>query len=162
MNIRSMNSQQKLKLCRELIREYKMKPLTFEGGFYLETFRSDTCSSILFLITRQNFSRLHRLPTAEIYNFYFGDPVNMINIARNGKLAFITLGNNFETGEKFQHVVPGGCWQASYLSEGGVFAMMGTIMAPAFKIGDFEDATKYKQTMLDNYPDCNKLLEKLI
>ena len=48
MNIRSMNSQQKLKLCRELIREYKMKPLTFEGGFYLETFRSDTCSSILF------------------------------------------------------------------------------------------------------------------
>jgi predicted cupin superfamily sugar epimerase len=179
MDISSMNKKQKSALCRELIKKYNMAPLPFEGGYYVETFRSKTiiensqttgkkmsprriCSIILYMITRESFSRLHRLPTEEIYSFYFGDTVNMINISKNGNLSFFKLGSNYMEGQKFQHIVPGDCWQASYLDEDGVFAMMGTTMSPAFEISDFEDALNYKQEIMSRYPEHGCLLEKLI
>ena len=174
-----MNNKQKLALCRNLIKKYNMAPLPFEGGYYVETFRSkkiiktsqapgkkagtgSICSTILYMITRESFSRLHRLPTEEVYSFYFGDTVNMINIGEDGKFSFLKLGDNYIEGQKFQHIVPGNCWQASYLDEDGVFAMMGTMMSPAFEIVDFEDASKYKQAIMSIYPEHSGLLEKLI
>jgi len=179
MDISNMDNKQKLALCRDLIKKYNMAPLPFEGGYYAETSRSkkiiensqapgkkakpgSICSTILYMITRDSFSRLHRLPTEEIYSFYFGDTVNMINIDKDGNFSLLKLGDDYTEGQKFQHIVPGNCWQASYLDKDGVFAMMGTTVSPAFEIGDFEDALKYKQEIMSRYPEHSGLLEKLI
>ncbi len=192
MDYKSLSRSQKIKTCRNLIVKYKMKPLAFEGGFYTEIFRSGIMldndslqgeyhkrksngpdefgglhyrsigSSILFMITRDCFSKLHRLPTEEIYNFYFGDPVNMINITEKSSISFTILGNNIEEGEKFYHIVPKNCWQAAYLVEGGIFAMMGTVMSPGFERSDYEGASRHRSSLLAEHPEHSRLLNKLI
>jgi len=192
MEYNSLSRSQKIKTCKKLIVKYKMKPLAFEGGYYTEIFRSGIMldidslpgehhkresnepdesgvlhyrsigSSILFMVTRDCFSKLHRVPTEEIYNFYFGDPVNMINITEKGSISFTILGNNIEEGEKFYHIVPKNCWQASNLVEGGIFAMMGTVMSPGFERSDYEGASEYRSSLLAEHPQHSLLLNKLI
>jgi predicted cupin superfamily sugar epimerase len=41
-----------------------------------------------------------------------------------------------------QTVVPAGVWQGSMLRAGGVFALLGTTMAPGFDFNDYEAADR--------------------
>ncbi|HMB91137.1 MAG TPA: cupin domain-containing protein, partial [Rhodothermales bacterium] len=116
-----------------------LQPLPEEGGFYAETYRAafslapDTLPSafaaerslataIYYLLTPDTFSALHRLPGDEIYHFYLGDPVELLQLHPNSKGEVITLGQDLQQGMRLQHVVPGGVWQGSRLAEGGAWA----------------------------------------
>jgi predicted cupin superfamily sugar epimerase len=96
-------------------------------------------TAIYYLLEPGAFSKMHRLPTDEIYHFYLGGPVRMLQLGPGGGRV-VTLGNDLLAGHLPQLVVPRGVWQGSELIEGNAFALLGTTMAPGFDFTDFEAA----------------------
>ncbi len=130
----------------------QLQPHPKEGGFFAETYRSATTMSlpagtrylataIFYLLTPQSFSEMHRLPGDEIFHFYLGDPVEMLQLHRDSSSEVIVLGADIASGMKLQHVVPGGVWQGSRLRKGGAFALLGTTMSPGFAYEDYVSGT---------------------
>jgi predicted cupin superfamily sugar epimerase len=135
--------------AEEVIKQLRLEPLPEEGGFYRETYRSAEnwhmkdsdqsralSTAIYFLVTPETWSAFHRLTSDEIFHFYLGDPVEMMQIDKSGKSTIHILGQDLEAGMKPQITVPMGNWQSSKLLEGGSWALLGTTVSPGF---DFED-----------------------
>ena len=93
---------------------------------------------------------MHRLPTDEIYHFYMGDPVDQLQLLKDGSGRIVRLGQDFLKGEKLQSVTPAHCWHGSRLVPGGEFALMGTTMAPAYTDSDYEDGVR--EELINLYP----------
>jgi len=153
-----------------------LKPLPQEGGFYAELYRSDEklpgehlprrysgerCfgTSVYFLLTPDTFSALHRLTSDEIYHFYFGDPVEMLQLSEQGAGQIVTLGTDLHRGMRPQLVVPRGTWQGSRLISGGRFALLGTTVVPGFEFADFELADR--ERLLAGHPRFSTLIREL-
>jgi uncharacterized protein len=141
--------------AEDLIRMLSLVPLPGEGGFFKETYRSRlllpaatlpggygderaASTAIYYLLTRDHFSAMHRLRGDEVYHFYMGDPVEMLQLRGNGTGEAVIIGRNIANGMAPQVVVPAGVWQGSRLMAGGAFALLGTTMAPGFDARDFE------------------------
>jgi predicted cupin superfamily sugar epimerase len=139
--------------AQALITRLGLEPLPGEGGFYRETYRSperiaaaalparynadkSLGTAIYYLLTPDAFSALHRLRTDEIYHFYLGDPVTMLQLHPDGTSRTLVLGPDLRAGQELQCAVPRGVWHGTHLNRGGEFALLGTTMAPGF---DFED-----------------------
>lgn len=120
-----------------------------EGGFYRETYRSSCAwpvggapgavdgarplsTAIYYLLTPETVSALHRLDGDEVFHFYLGDPVEMLQLHADGSGVVLTLGTDLAAGMRPQVHVPAGCWQGSRLAPGGCFALLGTTMTPGF------------------------------
>jgi predicted cupin superfamily sugar epimerase len=143
-------------LTPEQVREIlHLEPHPIEGGYFFETYKSaDNLSgaslpsaysgeralstAIFYMLTPDTFSALHRLPGDEMFHFYLGDPVEMLQLKPDGTGEAILLGQNIAAGMRLQHNVPGGVWQGCRLCPGGKFALMGTTMAPGFAYDDYE------------------------
>ena len=102
---------------------------------------------------------MHKLLTDEIFHFYLGDPVTMLQIHPDGHSETITLGPDIFAGQNVQCIVSANVWQGMYLNEGGGFALMGTTVAPAFDFEDFEVADR--DTLLKEYPGHAELIKRL-
>lgn len=127
-----------------------LKPLPVEGGYFRETYRSADrlpskdkalATAIYYLLTPDTFSALHRLPTDEIFHFYLGGPVTMLQLGPTGGQV-LTLGPDLVAGQQPQVVVPRGVWQGSFLQVGSDFALLGTTMAPGFDFADYENGQR--------------------
>ena len=81
---------------------------------------------------------LHRLPQDELFHFYLGDPVEMLQIFPSEEAKIITLGQSLASGEALQVLVPGGIWQGTRLREGGKWALLGCTVVPGFEYADNE------------------------
>ena len=153
-----------------------MKPLQKEGGFYVETYRAqdkiskahlpgrltgerNLATAILYLLMPETLSRLHKLTSDEIYHFYLGDAVIMLQLHPDGSSQVIELGHNIKKGQNLQIAVPANSWQGAFLKHGGSFALMGTTVVPGFEFEDFELAETDK--LLQQYPDRRDLILKL-
>jgi predicted cupin superfamily sugar epimerase len=157
--------------AEQIIELFGMKPLPGEGGYYVETYRSrekiariglterNFGSAILYLLTPDTFSALHRLRSDEIFHFYLGDTVTMLQLHPDGTGEVITLGQDILNGQRVQVTVPKDTWQGCMLNEGGRFALMGTTVAPAFEFADFEAASRDK--LLKQYTDHRDLIVRL-
>lgn len=156
--------------AEQAIEFLKLQPHPVEGGFFRETYRSagslqrdgltrSIGTAIYYLLTPKTVSALHRLPGDEVFHFYLGDPVRMLQLWPDGSTRTLTLGTNLETGEVPQLVVPGGVWQGSVLIEGGKFALLGATMAPGFDYADYEAGNRAKLT--GAYPAVAKMIERL-
>ncbi len=162
--------------AEELIDILGLKPLPMEGGYFRETYRSqDTisgealpdryseskslCTAIYYLLTPDTCSKIHRLPTDEIFHFYLGDPVYLLQLWPDGTSKSITLGTEIHKGQQVQLIVPHGVWQGSFLLEGGKFALMGTTVSPGFDFSDYESADRDELTR--RFPEDAELIEKL-
>lgn len=145
----------------ELIRLLRLEPLPREGGWYRETYRSaltlpasvlglshraarSAGTAIYYLLTPDTCSALHRLPTDEVFHFYLGDPVEMLQLGPRAEDGgrIVTLGPDLLAGQQVQAVVPAGVWQGRRLRTGGAFALMGTTMAPGFDFADYDAADR--------------------
>jgi predicted cupin superfamily sugar epimerase len=111
------------------------------------------------MLTPDTKSLLHRLPTDEIFHFYLGDPVLMLQLFPDGTVNTILLGQDLEAGHSAQVIVPKGVWQGSYLLEGGKFALMGTTMAPGFDFADNEIGDR--ETLISSYLSHEDLVIRL-
>ena len=138
--------------AEEVITLLQLEPLAVEGGFFRETYRSrrqlapadgfagqrSLTTAIYYLITPDDFSALHRLPGTEIFHFYCGDPVIMLQLLPDGMSRTITLGSDLASGQQPQVVVGGGIWQGCRLAPGGKWALLGTTMSPGFDLDDYQ------------------------
>ena len=153
--------------ANDIIRLLDLKPLPLEGGYFRETYRSKVVfpgrqksagTAIYYLLTPDTCSALHRLPTDELFHFYQGDPVQMLQLGPDsGKV--VMLGNDIQAGQRPQVVVPAGVWQGSCLAEGGKFTLMGTTMAPGFDFADYEAGDR--QELSARYPEFAEMIKRL-
>jgi predicted cupin superfamily sugar epimerase len=92
--------------AEELISRLGLTPHPKEGGYFRETYRAaeswpagalparyrgDRAAStaIYYLLTPPTFSALHRLQTDEVFHFYLGDPVRMLQLDGAGQGTFL-------------------------------------------------------------------------
>ncbi len=151
-------------------------PLPREGGFYAESYRSteillpdrlptrypgerSLATAIYFLLTQDSFSALHRLASDEIWHFYLGDPVQMLQLHEPAGGKVVVLGTDFDRGMRPQVVVPRGTWQGARLMPGGNFALLGATVSPGFEFADFE--LGQREPLLAAYPEFSALIAAL-
>jgi uncharacterized protein len=151
-------------------------PHPMEGGYFAETYRSAeqlaaaalppryrapraAGTAIYYLLTPETFSALHRLASDEIFHFYLGDPVEMLQLWPDGSHRVVLIGPDLEAGERPQVVVPRGIWQGARLRPGGRYALLGTTVAPGFDYADYEPATR--ALLLSLYPTAAPLITTL-
>jgi predicted cupin superfamily sugar epimerase len=152
------------------------RPLPAEGGFYVETYRAREKigsnalparytgpryfgTAILYLLTPDTFSALHRVQSDEVFHFYLGDPVTMLQLHRDRTSDVITLGRDILDGQRIQVTVPKDTWQGCFLNAGGKFALMGTTVAPGFEFADFDLANR--EELLEQYGDRREIIFRL-
>ena len=84
---------------------------------------------------------MHVLDSDEIFHFYLGDPVEMLQLYPDGRSAVFTLGPDLEAGQHVQLVVPAGVWQGTRLIGDGKVALLGCTVTPGFDYADYRSAS---------------------
>ena len=130
----------------DVIRLLELQPHAVEGGFFRETYRSPHSTAIYFLLQPGHVSELHVLPGDEIYHFYLGSPIRMLQLWPDGSGKEVLIGSDLAAGEVLQLVVPGGVWQGSRLAGDDGFALVGCTMAPGFEYSGYRNATRAELT----------------
>jgi predicted cupin superfamily sugar epimerase len=129
---------------QNLIDKYELEKHP-EGGFYKRTFlHSDNLfSSILFLLTKDNFSAFHKIKSDEQWNWYYGDDIIIHEIDVEGNYHQTILSNKKEH-LNFQYVVKANHWFASECVGKEGFAFCGCTVVPAFSFEEFELGKRHK------------------
>jgi len=144
-----------------------------EGGFYFESARSEESieagslpsrydgprslhTAIYYLLTSGSVSTMHRVRSDEVFHFYLGDPVEMLQLFPDGSHKVHMIGTDLAAGQRPQLVVAHGVWQGCRLVSGGDFALMGTTVAPGFEFSDYEQGNREELVRL--YPECRELI----
>jgi len=141
----------------DVIRALDLRPHPVEGGYFRETYRAagtvaahggtrHVSTAIYYLLKPGHVSELHVLPGDEVFHFYMGSPVRMLQLWPDGSGREITLGPNLSAGEVPQVVVPGGVWQGTRLLGDTGFALLGCTVAPGFDYADYTSATRAELT----------------
>jgi len=138
-----------------VIARYQLEALPEEGGYFRRTFYQTgeaSESSILFLVTREQFSAIHRIKSPEWFHFYEGDPVEQFIVGPDDRPQKVLLGADPQQGQQRNNRVPPNCWQGMRLCPGGEWALFGVTVRPAFEWEDFELGKR--ERLLCEYPDC--------
>jgi len=161
--------------AQEIMAKLNLKPLPQEGGYYHETYRSplrlapesldnlypgprSVSTAIYYLITPETFSAMHRITGDEMFHFYLGDPVEMLQLHTDGSSETIRIGIDILGGMVPQVLVRGGVWQGLRLVDGGKFALMGTTVAPGFEFEDFEIGDR--KTLSTQFPNHTEAIAR--
>lgn len=129
-----------------------LMPHPIEGGSFRRTYTSQgtvdlergvrpQSSAIYYLLEPGTFSEMHILDSDEIFHFYLGDPVEMLQLHPDGRSAVFTLGQNLAAGQFVQLVVPAGVWQGTRLISNGKVALLGCTVTPGFDFADYHNAS---------------------
>ena len=161
-----------------LIKHFNMARIPQEGPWFALTYNSPdvlaraalperydgpraTGSAIIALVTRTDFSAMHRLKTDEMWHYYGGDPLEMLILHPNGNGEVVVLGPDVLAGQKLQYVVPRGSWQGARPrgKSRDSYAIFGDTLAPAFEYSDFEMG--YRDELQKAYPHQAASIEQL-
>ncbi len=162
----------------QIIEALGLQPHPIEGGFFRETYRSagtipssalptgyrtgsgrSLGTAIYYLLTRDTFSEMHRLPTEEVFHLYLGGPVRMLQLFPNGEGQEVIIGSDVLAGQQPQVIVPPGVWQGSRLEPGAEFVLLGATMAPGFDYADYEQG--WRGELIEQYPRYAALIRDL-
>jgi uncharacterized protein len=147
-----------------------------EGGYYRETYRSqekihslskdkefpahrNISTAIYFLLPQGSRSKLHRIRSDELWHFYSGGTLIIVEITPKGKLIKTSLGTNIAKGETPQHLVPAGNWFGAYPKQKTEFALVGCTVAPGFDFRDLKFGSRGE--LLSRYPKAKLEILKL-
>lgn len=130
----------------------QLQPHPIEGGFFRRTYTSPgtldlPCgtrpqgTAIYYLLEPGTFSEMHVLASDEIFHFYLGDPVEMLQLHPDGRSQVFTLGPDLAAGHHVQLVVSAGVWQGTRLIGNGKVALIGCTVTPGFDFADYRSAT---------------------
>jgi predicted cupin superfamily sugar epimerase len=131
--------------------KFDFKPIAQEGGYYFSTYRSEMTvpgavagspprlagSAIYFLMGPGDFSALHQLQEDEIYHYYDGSPIALLQLFPDGTGSVTICGPEFWKGQLPQVVVRRGTWQGSRPVDARDYSLLGTTMCPGFTASDF-------------------------
>ena len=128
-----------------------VEALAFEDARYNGPRRTGT--AIYYLIEPDTYSAMHRLRSDEVFHFYAGDAVELLQLApssegRSSVGHVVVLGTDLARGERPQVVVLRGVWQGSRLLPGGRWALLGCTVSPGFEFDDYEDGSRAELTEL--------------
>ncbi|KNA07613.1 hypothetical protein SOVF_169990 [Spinacia oleracea] len=179
----------------EIVEKLKLKSHP-DGGFYIETFRDNSVTlskSLLppqykvdravstatyFLLPSGSVAHIHRVPCAETFHHYMGDPLTVIELNEmNGEVKLTRVGPNLLENEQPQYTVPPFTWFGSFptkdviISEDGshievtprdaekYYSLMGVTCAPAFH---YEDSQSSKRSeLVAKFPKYESLISLL-
>ncbi len=147
-----------------------------EGGSYTQTYKAAesipartlgnqydgaraASTAIYYLLEPGTFSEMHRLRSDEIFHFYLGDPVEMLQLWPDLSSRIVQLGADLAAAQRPQVVVPKNVWQGSRLIPGGHFALLGCTVAPGFEFADYESGQR--QALTSAYPGQRDLITVL-
>jgi uncharacterized protein len=136
----------------EIKRLLQLEPHPCEGGSFRQTYISNLrCAApqgdravgtaIYYLLETGTFSEMHVLASDEVFHFYLGDPVEMLQLWPSGRSTLLTLGPDLEKGQQVQVVVPGGVWQGTRLVGDGKVALLGCTVSPGFDYADYQSGS---------------------
>ena len=147
----------------QLIAKFNLKEHP-EGGWYSETYKCSekvtkqdgttrsASTAILFLVGAGNVSRLHRIASDEIWHFYLGSPLTVVEISHEypGGFKETILGQDIMSTQLVQYTVKAGVWFGCFPAtahgaegvEGEVYSFVGCTVAPGFEFADFELASR--------------------
>ena len=148
----------------------KLEPHPIEGGFFRRTYTSNRTidlergqrnlgSAIYYLLEPGTFSELHVLRSDEIFHFYLGDPVEMLQLYPDGHSAIFVLGPDLVGGQQVQIVVEAGVWQGARLLGEGKFALLGCSVTPGFNYDDYRNAKSSE--LIAKWPDQSERIRAL-
>jgi predicted cupin superfamily sugar epimerase len=154
----------------------KLVPLSIEGGYFAETYRSSevlpaeclaggysgprsSCTAIYYLLEPGTFSEMHRVKSDEIFHFYLGDPVEMLQLWPDGTHRLVTIGMDIARGMRPQVVVPRRVWQGTRLLPGGKLALLGCTVSPGFEYEDYESGRRAE--LVREYPAAEERVRQL-
>jgi predicted cupin superfamily sugar epimerase len=134
-----------------LRQKFNFQPIPDEGGYFFSTYHSEMMvpgsapgsperlagSAIYFLLGPGDFSALHRLREDEIYHFYNGSPIELLQLFPDGTGSVTICGPEFWNGQQPQVVVRHDVWQGSRPLDPAGYSLLGTTMTPGFDPSDF-------------------------
>lgn len=139
-----------------------------EGGYYRETYRSDThiqitstksrntSTAIYYLLENDDKSYFHRIQSDELWFFHLGQALEIISI-QNGQIISNVLGGNIEQGDVLQVLIPANTWFAARVKNQNGYSLVSCTVAPGF---DFEDFELAERTFLVNeFPHLKETIE---
>jgi len=141
--------------AKEMIALLKLEPHPVEGGYFRRTYTAagrvelargerKMGSAIYYLLETGTFSEMHVLKSDELFHFYLGDAVEMLELLPDGTSRVTVLGPDLAAGEQVQHLVPAGVWQGARLLDGGEVALLGCSVCPGFDYADYTSGS-YKE-----------------
>ncbi|AOS44270.1 Cupin domain protein [Lacunisphaera limnophila] len=161
-----------------LISHYGMEKIPGEGAWFKVTYNSTeripaaalpprygaprlVGTSIYALVTREDFSAMHRLLTDEIWHFYQGDPIELLLLHPDGRSEVVTLGSDPLAGQQPQYTVLAGTWMGArpVKATPAGYAFFGCTMAPGFDYADYEPG--YRDDLQKQYPAAATLIDEL-
>jgi predicted cupin superfamily sugar epimerase len=154
----------------------KLEPHPCEGGWFVETWKSGESipqsalpprypsaraagTAIYYLLEPHTFSELHRVASDEVFHFYLGDPVEMLQLWPDGSTRTLVLGPDLPSGMHVQTMVPQQVWQGSRLRPGGRFALLGCTVSPGFDYADYESGKR--EALVREYPAAEEMIRAL-
>ena len=114
-----------------------------EGGWYRETWRAAAAegeragaTAIYFLLEAGQRSHWHRVDASELWLWHAGSPL-VLSAAESdaGPVTTIALGPELQAGQRPQHLIPPGHWQAAQADSG--WALVSCVVSPAFEFAGF-------------------------
>ncbi|CAH1432071.1 unnamed protein product [Lactuca virosa] len=178
----------------EVVGKLNLKPHP-EGGFFSETFRDTSITlstsqlppeykvdrpistAIYFLLPSGSVSHLHRIPSAETWHFYLGEPLTILEIdEKDGSLKLTCIGQDIGENQLLQYTVPPNVWfgafptkdyEISSSTDNVVvknpprdaeehFSLVGCTVAPAFQFEDFVLAKR--SDLVSRFPSHESLI----
>jgi predicted cupin superfamily sugar epimerase len=154
-----------------------LMPHPREGGWYARTYESAemlpagtfadgrydgarrTSTAIYYLLEPDTFSEMHLLQSDEIFHFYAGDAVEMLQLLPDGGSERVVIGNDLAAGERPQVVGRRGVWQGSRLVQGGRWALLGCTVSPGFEFEDYTDGSRAE--LIAGWPEAKEMIEAL-
>ena len=160
----------RLALLRKM---FNFQPISQEGGYYFSTYHSAMMlpglapgspprlagSAIYFLMSPGDFSALHRLHEDEIYHYYTGSPIALLQLFPNGTGSVTICGPEFWNGQQPQVVIKHDVWQGSRPLDPKNYSLLGTTMTPGFTASDFELGKR--DELLKLYPKFAEQIKSL-
>ena len=148
-----------------------------EGGWYVRSYEASetiaaagfkdgryggarrTGTAIYYLLEPDTFSEMHRLKSDEVFHFYAGDAVEMLQLLNGGEVKRLVIGSDLAAGVLPQAVVPRGVWQGSRLVQGGKWALLGCTVSPGFEFEDYTAGNRAE--LIAGWPEAKETIEAL-
>jgi len=154
-----------------------LAPHPREGGWFIQTYAASetlaptafadsrypsprrTSTAIYYLLEPETFSEMHCLRSDEVFHFYAGDPVEMLQLLPDGSGRTIMIGSDLAAGQRPQVLVERGVWLGSRLIKGGAWALLGCTVSPGFEYEDYESASR--EELISKWPAFAKTIAAL-
>lgn len=118
-------------------------------------------NAILALVTRADFSAMHRLRTDEVWHFYGGDAAELLLLHADGRSEVVRLGADTPAGGRVQFTVAAGTWMGARPARDAEesYSFFGCTLAPGFDYGDYEAG--YREELVAGWPEAAELIAAL-